>query len=154
MGLVDWIIKRKLKKRLNSKSEDEMALLADELLKQTSGQYNNTLRNASKINQANLMRLKERQLREQLKLGLDDVDDDEEDEEEDEEPEGIAETLINNIIKGTLTKSSPMTSVATGVAASTSDLELLSQLKKRFPNLAKYDDATCLRLAEAYASKI
>jgi len=82
MGLRAWFVKKKVEKIL--KNSNKLSELTDELLKQSQDKYTRTLRDAEKINKANLMRVKERQLRQELRESLDDNDDDDYSDDEDE----------------------------------------------------------------------
>ena len=103
MGLRDWLIKRIIGQKIKA-GLSQNSIFADELLKFTSEKYNRTLRDAEKINRANVISLKEKQLREELKRGLDDEEDGDED-EQDEKPsfeETIGNALINKFLGGSV----------------------------------------------------
>lgn len=75
-----WLIRRLLKK--SDKKEDKSLLIADEYLKLTQQKHARTLKDAEKINKAKLLDLQEKQLRRELRQGLDDYEEEEEPEEE------------------------------------------------------------------------
>ena len=83
MGFKTWLMNRFLKKELNKLKKGDNEAVADELLKRTLAQYTDAIKTAQKINKANILDLKTKQLKKELKDSL--TDDDEEDDEEDDD---------------------------------------------------------------------
>lgn len=103
MGLLSWVRKKLIGFDLNDVSDVEK--LATEYLKSSTKIHSDTLKTAQKINQANLLAMQQKQLREALRAGLDgddedDFDDDEEDDEGQEMTDRILSKALENILSG------------------------------------------------------
>ena len=90
MGLKSWLIGKLIGKEISKFRGVKLDDRAELLLKLQQEKFNRTLRDAEKINKANILRMNERSLRDELKQSLDD----EEEEEEEEEEEGNLEKTI------------------------------------------------------------
>jgi len=98
MGFKTWLIKRlvnsQMKKLKSGPNEDA----ADELLKRTLEKYTDTLKTAQKINKANLLSAKTRQLKNEVKESFEDDEDEDEDDEEEEEEEDEVEKMFKSYV--------------------------------------------------------
>lgn len=132
MGLRNWLIKKLVKKQMKKLNPSINSDAADELLKRTLEKYTDTLKTAEKINKANLLSVKTRQLKEEVRAGLDDDEDD--DEEEQEEDDDEVTTLFKNVVLPLITNKDKLANIDTNklasFAAAIPPEELESLLKK------------------------
>lgn len=107
MGLKSWLINKIVSKEMKKIKPSTETEAADELLKRSISQYSETLKTAQKINRANLLRQNTKQLKEEIKEGLDDDDEEEEEEEEDDE----IENLFKNVLLPMITNKDKLASI-------------------------------------------
>lgn len=99
MGLRNWLIKKLVGVEISQFRGVKIDDKAELLLKLQQDKFNRTLRDAEKINKANILRINERSLREELKQSLEDDEEDDSDEEEGEEGQDLEHLFSNILIK-------------------------------------------------------
>lgn len=120
MGLKNWLINRWLKpKRSTQKPSSEPADIddiSDEYLKRSMKENDQVLRVAERLNKANLINAKTKQIKHELQKGL--YEDDEDlDTSQDDEPEDLQDIIVKNLVPKVLERLSGSNSSTPNLAS-------------------------------------